>query len=160
MDFNETASGFIDKKYGFTRLYWNDVLPKRYIHSQPSNTKLANKYDYRKEYTKYCYAIKNAFNQAFYDGKNRKYDIEKLEKCFVIIVNFHEKNVSKDSDNFETKPISDLVTKYFLKNDDCYKNCQYVSLTKKGKTSHTEIFIVPFDEILNFASIFFSDWEP
>ena len=75
-------------------------------------------------------------------------------------MNFHEKNMSKDSDNFETKPISDLVTKYFLKDDDCYSNCQYLSITKKGKTPHTEIFIVPFDRISEFVNVFFAGWEP
>ena len=80
MEFNDSASGFIDEKYGFTRLYWNDVLPRRYIHNHPTSSKLANKYDYRKEYSKYFYAIKNAFSKAFYDGKNRKYETKKRRR--------------------------------------------------------------------------------
>lgn len=157
-EYKTEAGGFIDENFGFYRLYWNDILPKRYLHT--GTGAFINQSDYRKEYRKYKNALTKQFKKAFYSGKSQKFPVKKQSNCFVITINFHDKNICKDSDNFETKPLTDLATGYFLSGGDKYDNCQYISLTAKGIHPHTEVYIVPFNCLNYFFQNFLPEWEP
>ncbi len=54
-----------------------------------------------------------------------------------------------DHDNFETKIITDLITSNLLL-DDTPKNCMIVMDYKMAEHSHTEVDVIPADEILEF----------
>ena len=67
----------------------------------------------------------------------------------------HKNNVCKDADNFEEKPLSDMIAKLFIIGGDGHENVQRMSLTQKDDYDFTEIFLVPRTNFIEFWSEFY-----
>ncbi len=87
-----------------------------------------------------------SFRRFFENGKHVIYS----KKAAIIYTHyFSSRKEFKDHDNFETKIITDLITGSLLL-DDSPKNCAIVMDYKMGDKSHTEVDVIPFDDIKDF----------
>ncbi len=87
-----------------------------------------------------------AFRKFFENGKHIIYS----KKAVIIYTHYFKSNLEfKDHDNFETKIITDLITSWLLL-DDSPRNCSIFMDYRMGENSHTEVDVIPFDELKNF----------
>lgn len=87
-----------------------------------------------------------AFEDFFSTGKHKVYE-EKAVIVFTHIYNAKERLI--DHDNFETKPITDLITSRLL-TDDSPVYCAVFSDYRIGEYTHTEVDVLPFSGFLAF----------
>ncbi len=87
-----------------------------------------------------------AFTRFFSHGKHIIYS----KKAAIIYTHyFSSEKEFIDHDNFETKIVTDLITANLLL-DDSPKHCAILMDYKMGDKSHTEVDVVPFDELKGF----------
>ncbi len=87
-----------------------------------------------------------AFNKFFSNGRHIIYS----KKAAIIYTHyFTSEREFIDHDNFETKIVTDLITGSMLL-DDSPKHCAILMDYKMGEYSHTEVDVIPFDELKSF----------
>ncbi len=87
-----------------------------------------------------------AFTRFFSRGKHIIYS----KKAVIIYTHiFSSQKEFKDHDNFETKIITDLITANLLL-DDSPKHCAIFMDYRMGEHSHTEVDVIPFDELKDY----------
>ena len=115
------------------------LLPKRI--ERQNNTAVYTNADIRQMY-------EPAFSEYFSGRKHIIY----TKKVVIIYTHFFSSEKEfRDHDNFETKIITDLITSTVLL-DDSPKLCAIFMDYKMGEYSHTEIDVIPFDELLGFLN--------
>ncbi len=115
------------------------LLPKRI--ERQNNTAVYTNADIRQMY-------EPAFSEYFSGRKHSIY----TEKVVIIYTHFFSSEKEfRDHDNFETKAITDLITASVML-DDSPKHCAIFMDYKMGEYSHTEVDVIPFDELLEFIN--------
>lgn len=127
---------------GFLRI----VLPEMLPHKQ--------QYDFRTRKMKYYYDIDSwkatYYSQFMKEFENGKYRIfsEKVSLCYIMHVSPSMKSGVADTDNYDTKVMTDIITTFFLP-DDNFLCCNYlvdVVIDEKCKDiseCYTNIIICP-----------------
>ena len=87
-----------------------------------------------------------AFSKFF---SGRKHVIYSKKAVIVYTHFFSSEREFRDHDNFETKIITDLITANMLL-DDSPKHCAIFMDYKMGEQSHTEVDVMPFEELKEF----------
>lgn len=124
----------IEKRKVFTRIVCDLKLPHRTMD--------------KVEYANYRNQIEDEVNAHFRRDKHMK-------ECYLVFVHHHKNNICKDADNFEEKPLSDMIAKLFIIGGDGNENVQRMSLTQKDDYDFTEIFLVPRTNFIEFWSEFY-----
>lgn len=89
-----------------------------------------------------------AFADFFSSGKHKVYE----EKAVIVFTHIYKANERLiDHDNFETKPITDLITSRLL-TDDSPVFCAVFSDYRVGEYTHTEVDVLPFSEFPAFLT--------
>lgn len=94
--------------------------------------------------------IKQMYETPFYNyfcnGKHIIYS----QKAVIIYTHFFSSEKEfVDHDNFQTKEITDLITSWLLL-DDTPKNCAIFMDYRMGEYSHTEVDVIPFNELREY----------
>lgn len=97
----------------------------------------------KKQYALYRMSIEDVMEEHFQKDKH-------IKKCFMVFVHHHKSKQCKDADNFEEKPLSDMISDYFIIGGDGYDNVQRMTLTKKDIYNFTEIYLVPYENFLRW----------
>ncbi|MBR2401492.1 MAG: hypothetical protein IKB01_01815 [Lachnospiraceae bacterium] len=128
----DAANMFFEEENHILHITMESLLPSRDIGS----TNL--------EYLRDTYY--NAFYERFKDGKFKVYE----NKVVIVFVQIYANNAPmRDNDNSETKVITDLISTFSLIDDNPYWCNQYF-LSEKGEYTHTEIFVVPESQFVEF----------
>ncbi len=113
------------------------LLPKRI--ERQNNQAVYTNADIRQMY-------EPAFSKFFSGSKHKIYS----KKAVIIYTHFFSSEREfRDHDNFETKIITDLITANMLL-DDSPKHCAIFMDYKMGDHSHTEVDVMPFEELNEF----------
>ena len=113
------------------------LLPKRI--ERQNNQAVYTNADIRQMY-------EPAFSKFF---SGRKHVIYSKKAVIVYTHFFTSEREFRDHDNFETKIITDLITANMLL-DDSPKHCAIFMDYKMGEQSHTEVDVMPFEELKTF----------
>ena len=113
------------------------LLPKRI--ERQNNQAVYTNADIRQMY-------EPAFSKFF---SGRKHVIYSQKAVIVYTHFFTSEREFRDHDNFETKIITDLITANMLL-DDSPKHCAIFMDYKMGEQSHTEVDVMPFEELKEF----------
>ena len=113
------------------------LLPKRI--ERQNNQAVYTNADIRQMY-------EPAFSKFF---SGRKHVIYSKKAVIVYTHFFSSEREFRDHDNFETKIITDLITANMLL-DDSPKHCAIFMDYKMGEQSHTEVDVMPFEELKEF----------
>lgn len=113
------------------------LLPKRI--ERQNNQAVYTNADIRQMY-------EPAFSEFFSGNKHVIYS----KKAVIIYTHFFSSEREfRDHDNFETKIVTDLITANMLL-DDSPKHCAVFMDYKMGEHSHTEVDVMPFEELKEF----------
>lgn len=91
----------------------------------------------KRAYASYRLSIEECIKKHFVKDKH-------IKKCFMVFIHYHKYRQCKDADNFEEKPLSDMIADYFIIGGDGYDNVQRMTLTKLSTHNYTEVYLVPF----------------
>lgn len=127
--------------------YWNIVKAKAFTRIV-CDLKLPHRTMDKVEYANYRNKIEDQVADHFRRDKHMK-------ECYMVFVHHHKNNVCKDADNFEEKPLSDMIANLFIIGGDGNENVQRMSLTQKDVHDFTEIFLVPRNNFIEFWSEFY-----
>ena len=110
------------------------LLPKRI--GSTNNNAVYTSADIRQMY-------EPAFTEFF---SSRKHNVYQKKAVIIYTHFFSSEKEFRDHDNFETKIITDLITgNVFL--DDSPKHCAIYMDYMMGEHSHTEVDVIPFEEL-------------
>ncbi len=118
-------------------IVFTSLLPKRI--ERQNNQAVYTNADIRQMY-------EPAFSKFF---SGRKHVIYSKKAVIVYTHFFSSEREFRDHDNFETKIITDLITANMLL-DDSPKHCAIFMDYKMGEQSHTEVDVMPFEELKEF----------
>ncbi|WP_026658230.1 DUF6100 family protein [Butyrivibrio sp. AC2005] len=113
------------------------LLPKRI--ERQNNKAVYTNADIRQMY-------EPAFSKFF---SGRKHTIYSKKAVIIYTHFFSSEKEFRDHDNFETKIITDLITANILL-DDSPRHCAIFMDYKMGEYSHTEVDVIPFEELRDF----------
>lgn len=136
----ETRKEILGEKLEFSQdgerlhIVFPDLLPRRIKNNSPITSA-----DIKQMY-------ETPFHNHFSKGKHKIYN----KKAVIIYTHiFSSEKEFVDHDNFQTKEITDLITSWLLL-DDTPKHCAIFMDYKMGEKSHTEVDVIPFDELVDF----------
>ena len=99
-----------------------------------------------KRYAEIAHTYLTAFQKFFSSGRFPVYE----SKAVIVFYHYYKnEKFLKDHDNFETKQIIDILSAFLL-TDDNPKWCSNFMDYRMGDTNHTEIYIVPESQFIDF----------
>ena len=122
----------VDKGKDWTKITLNKRLPIR----KSSRTELA----------RYAKRLRTAFSLQTEPDKH-------IKNAYMIFVHhYNAKNpmLVRDVDNYEEKPLSDIVSDFFVIGGDGPKNIQRCSFAKEDICDFTQVYLVPHENIVKW----------
>lgn len=123
--------------------YWG-ISHTKYGTKISCDLKLPHSMMDQKAYNAYRMQVETLFAQHFVKNKH-------IGACFMVFIHHHKYQQCKDADNFEEKPLSDLIADYFIFGGDAYDHVQRMSLTRRSEHDYTQVYLVSPDQLVPFC---------
>ena len=122
----------VDKDKDWTKITLNKRLPMR----KASKTELS----------RYAKRLRKAFSLQVKQDRH----IKKAYMIFVHHYNAENSMTVRDVDNYEEKPLSDIISDFFIFGGDGPENVQRCSFAKEDNNDFTQVYLVPHENIIKW----------